>query len=123
MRTNKHLIENFIEIPSNIILISGSRNPKHYIYVIKNVFYNNSDITTIELHGLGAEAITVLSIVVELITRLGYAEICKIKTTQSFISNGSKRTGKLIVHLNKTENFEKLYDDFQKQLDQRRAEF
>ena len=86
----------------------GQRLPKFYAYLVKEIFHNQK-LGIVELHSTSRESVKVLAILIELLTRLGYAEICKIKTKQGIVYTreaGTGRNGRLIVHLKRTDQFE-----------------
>lgn len=114
--TNTEIMNNHQEIiiPENIIIVRGAKVPKFYVYLAKEMFHNQK-FEVVELHGYGEEGIHIVAIVTELITRLGYAEVCKIKTNHGFF--GGRKVTKLIVHLTRTENFEQLYKEFNDQVE------
>ncbi len=108
--TNPHSETMNIITPDNVIIARGSKLPKFYVFLAKQMFHNQK-FEVVELHGYGEEGIQVAAIATELITRLGYAEICKIKTGHGCFAG--RRITKLIVHLTKTQEFERLYKEFQ----------
>lgn len=115
MRPNQFFEKNEVMVPDNVIIVNGGeRGPKFYIYLAKEIFHNQK-CDQVEFHGYGEDGIHVVAIVIELITRLGYAEINKIRTRHG-ISMGRK-IAKLVVHLSKSEEFEDLYRDFKGQVE------
>jgi hypothetical protein len=96
--------------PDNVIIVRGPKMPRFYVYLAKEMFHNQK-FEVVELHGYGEEGIQVTAITTELITRLGYAEICKIKTDHGCYAG--RKVSKLIVHLTRTPDFERLYKEFE----------
>ena len=69
----------------------------------------------VEVYSQGYVGARILAIFVDLITRLEYCTVVRIKT------KGCDRGGvKLIVHLSPTEKFEELYQNFEKVKEDRR---
>lgn len=108
--------QKLIKPNNNIIQISSKRDPGFYVFLSKLFLMDFNDI---ELHGLG-DAITICVKVAEALNRYGYTTIKKIETTtlapdtKEEDQRGPRRgkKAKLIVKLNKGDNFANLIKNF-----------
>lgn len=110
-----------IKPQTNVVQISAKRDPGFYVFLCKLFLL---DFPEIELHGLG-DAINTGVKVGETLTRFGYTTIKKIQTTTLAPETTGTTEGKdqkrepkkgkkakLIVTLAKTNNFNKLMENF-----------
>ncbi len=66
----------------------------------------------VELHAVGESCIFSAFKAVELLTRVGYAVISRIKTKSIHARNSLDRVSKILIILKKTPEFGKLYSEF-----------
>lgn len=103
----------------DIIRVSGRREAKFYIFLVKEVL-NKGTFEVVQLHGAGDMCISTIIKVVSLLTRLKYVTVSRIKTGSIQGRDGTKVV-KLIVHLTKAPEFEAQYVLFEQVRSERRV--
>ena len=97
----------------HVIRVSGKVRPGKYIYDAKTVLRKHGQV---EFHAIGGSIVTALKTSDRLV-ELGYATLAKVETqTLDDTREGSARiVGKLVVALQKTDRFEAIDEEWQKQ--------
>ena len=88
-----------------------------YVYLIKQILHNEKGFEDVEIHAIGDNNIMTAARVVDMLTRFNYVTMSRLKTKS--ITRATDRTIKLIFHLKRTSEFERLYLAFQAEKERR----
>ena len=115
----------------NVIIVRG--NVKFKTLVIQAKQLLKTQFETIELHGVDDQSYLTISLVAQCLLKYKYVTVSRLKTKTVQIheeddtsANYSRLQPRLIIHLTKTKEFDKIFDEFeavfQKVVDDHQAE-
>lgn len=96
---------------SNIIFLRKEESHYFYISLAKSILYKGN-FDEVELHAVGESCIFKAFQAIEVLTRVGYAIISRIKTKCIQERYTNDKISKIFVILKKTPEFNKLYEEF-----------
>lgn len=110
----KRFEENCQEFPDHIFIVDDDKPYKYYVYQLKEKLKKN-DCPILEVHAQDKYGIRSLSIVIEMLTNFGYADIVKIKTKHGLLGpvRAVRRGVKIIVQICRSAKFDDLYNEYE----------
>ena len=106
-----------------IINVSANRNFSFFVYQAKKFFKVVEENPTVEMHAIGS-AISIAVQAAEALVKYDYASYVTIRTDKVDVErdNGVKLSrAKLFITLNKSANFDKAYEEFEKKREETEA--
>lgn len=98
---------------SNLVRVSLKRSYTSFVYQSKEILKQNN---TVELHGLGAAVANAIR-AAEMLCSNGYTTLETFQTmsvAEPDKEGVSRNRTKVVLVLNKAENFDQVYEDFEK---------
>ena len=106
-----------------IINVSANRNFSFFVYQAKKFFKVVEEKPVVEIHAIGS-AISIAVQAADALVKYNYATYAEIRTDQVEVErdNGVKlNRAKLFITLNKSEEFEAAYEEFEKKREETEA--